>query len=422
MRWIALTGLRGTGKSTIMYQLFEEAKKLDAYVLALSVDEVVNTMGSNIHESIEAFEEIIGKPICGLDKPLFLFLDEVQYDKNWGSTLKIIYDKSFKTFIFSTGSSAILINSNADIARRAIYEKMFPLSFVEFNKIKNEGKDIEELSIEMRKIFFESLNAKEVFEGLKSIENKFFQYSWTGNKIEFEKYLHYGSLPFMINLENESIVYDQIKKSVDRVINIDIGYTNKFESETINKIFAILYAIADMDLVNILSLSRDFEISRAKMAEIFSLLEQAEVLHRIFPMGSHCKQVTQKPSKYLFSSPSFRAMFYKTIGNTITEENARGKLLEDLVGMYLYRLCDKNPIFSLTYDSLKGGADFIISMGKKRIVIEVGVNKQEYKQARQTVKSVGANYGVIISEKASELEYNEEANTVKIPLKYFILM
>jgi len=233
--------------------------------------------------------------------------------------------------------------------------------------------------------------------------------------------LYYGSLPFLIELENESLAYEQIRKSLERIINKDIPQLNNLTTEVVSKIFSILYAVADMDVVNLIKLAREFEISRPKIAEIFSILEHAEVLNRIYPTGSHFKQVTQKSSKYLFSSPSFRTMFYKMIGNTITEENARGKLLEDLVSMYLYRLCDKNAIFSLAYDGSKGGADFVMGIAKKKIVIEVGVNKKEYKQVIQTIKRVKANYGIIISEKAFGLEYNEEANTVKIPLKYFIL-
>jgi len=169
-------------------------------------------------------------------------------------------------------------------------------------------------------------------------------------------------------------------------------------------------------------LAEKFGISRPKIAEIFSVLEQTEILHRIFPHGSHFKQVTQKPSKYLFSSPAFRAMYYKTIGNVITEQNARGKLLEDLVGMYLYRLCDKKPSFSLTYDSAKGGADFILNNGENKIVFEVGVNKKEYKQVAQTAEKVKATYSILVSEEADALQYNPEVNALKIPLKYFLLM
>lgn len=420
-RWVALTGLRGAGKTTIMYQLYYAKKNVDGYFLILSVDEITQTLGSDINEIVNVFEEIIGRPITNLDKPLFLFLDEVQYDEKWGAVLKTIYDRAHNVFIFSTGSAVALINSNPDIARRAIYEKIYPLSFTEFIKIKRDKYEIKGLSQELREIIFGGQNAKAVFNAIEKQERKINEYYHGISRLDFENYLYYGSLPFMIALENEALVYDQINKSLERVINKDIPQMRGLSSDIIGRISAILYAVADMDALNFTTLAEKFGISRPKIAEIFSALEQAEILHRIYPHGSHFKQVTQKPSKYLFSSPAFRAMYYKTIGNVITEQNARGKLLEDLVGMYFYRLCDKKPAFSLTYDSAKGGADFIVSVGGSKIVFEVGANKKEYKQVRQTAEKVKAVYSIIISE-AGDLEYNPESNALKIPLKYFILM
>lgn len=421
-RWVALTGLRGAGKTTIMYQLYHAKKNIDGYFLILSVDEITQTLGSDINEVVNIFEEIIGRPITNLDKPLFLFLDEVQYDEKWGATLKTIYDRADNVFMLSTGSAAALINSNTDIARRAIYEKIYPLSFTEFIKIKRDKYEIKGLSQELREIIFGGRNAEGVFNALKKSERKINEYYHGISRLDFENYLYYGSLPFMIALENEALVYDQINKSLERVINKDIPQMRGLSSDIIGRISAILYAVADMDVLNFTTLAEKFGISRPKIAEIFSVLEQTEILHRVYPHGSHFKQVTQKPSKYLFSSPAFRAMYYKTIGNVITEQNARGKLLEDLVGMYLYRLCDKKPSFSLTYDSAKGGADFILSNGENEIALEVGVNKKEYKQVAQTAKKVKAIYSIVVSEEAEVLEYNAEANALKIPLKYFILM
>jgi len=368
------------------------------------------------------FEEIIGRPITNLDKPLFLFLDEVQYDVKWGSALKSIYDRSQNVFLFSTGSAAALINSNSDIARRTIYEKIYPLSFTEFVKIKYNKFEVKNLSKDLRDSILFSKNAQVAFEKLKQQENKINEYYLGISRLDFENYLHYGSLPFMITLNNEALVYDQINKSLDRVINKDIPQMRSLTSEIISRVSAILYAVADMDALNFTTLAEKFGISRSKIAEIFSVLEQAEVLHRIYPHGSHFKQVTQKSSKYLFSSPAFRAMYYKTIGNTINEQAVRGKLLEDLVGMYLYRLCDKKLFYSLTYDSAKGGADFIFIVAENKVVIEVGVNKKEYRQVIQTAGKVGATYSIIISEQADELEYNQEINALKIPLRYFILI
>ena len=420
-RWVALTGLRGAGKTTIMYQLYHSKKNIDAYFLVLSVDEVTKTLNSSISEILNVFEEIIGKPLSNLDKPLFLFLDEVQYDDKWGVTLKTLYDRANNVSIFSTGSAAVLVNTNSDIARRAIYEKIYPLSFTEFIKIKHQKTEMKGLASALRDSIFLAQSAKEVFDNLTLLKDRINKYYINISRLEFENYLHYGSLPFMIALNNEALIYDQINKSLERVVNKDLPQMRAMTQDIISKIPAILYAIADMDVLNFSTLAEKFGISRPKVAEIFSALEQAEVLHRIYPVGSHFKQVTQKPSKYLFSSPAFRAMYYKTIGNTITEQNARGKLLEDLVGMYLYRLFDKKPTFSLSYDSAKGGDDFIVGIGEKRIVIEVGINKTEYKQVSKTAKKINSAYNIIVSEKAGELEYNQEENAVKIPLKYFLL-
>jgi len=420
-RWVALTGLRGAGKTTVMYQLYYAKKNIDAYFLVLAVDEIVETLGSSLNEILITFEEMIGKSLSNLDKPLFLFLDEVQYDKKWGVTLKALYDRSDKVFIFSTGSSAILVNSNSDIVRRAIFERMFPLSFTEFIKVKHQKTEMHGLANDIRDAIFLPQSAKETFDKILLLQSKIDKYYVDISRLEFENYLHYGSLPFMIALDNEALVYDQINKSLERVVNKDIPQMRTMSQDIISKIPAILYAIADMDVLNFTTLAEKFGMSRPKVTEIFSALEQAEVLQRIYPIGSHFKQVTQKPSKYLFSSPAFRSMYYKTIGNTITEQNARGKLLEDLVGMYLYRLFNKKPGFSLNYDGEKGGADFVIGVGNERIAIEVGINKIKYRQVVQTAKKVGAKYGIIISEKIAELEYNKEANAVKIPLKYFLL-
>ncbi|MDH4329994.1 MAG: AAA family ATPase [Candidatus Moranbacteria bacterium] len=422
-RWITLTGLRGAGKTTLMYQLYHESKVRDCYRLILSLDQVTQIMESNISEVLQVYEEVIGCHLENLDKPLLLFLDEVQYDPKWGVALKSVYDRSDKVFIFVTGSAALHMNSNTDIARRTIFEKLFPLSFTEYLKIKNKKFPIKGLSGRVRGAIFASDSAKQCFEELKAIEKHADKYYMGTTRIDFQKYLNYGSLPFMIALQNEAIVYDQISKTLDRVVNNDIAQLGNFSQEVVSVIPAILYAVADMDAFNFSTISNKFGLSRAKVAEIFSILEQTEILFRVYPHGSHLSQsvhTTKKPSKYLFSSPAFRMMYYKMIGSIISEQNTKGRLLEDLAGMYLHRFLYKNTYASLTYDSAKGGADFILTMHNKRLVIEVGSGKKGYRQVIETAKKVKASYSIIVSE--NELEFSEEFNAVKIPIRLFVLM
>lgn len=420
-RWITLTGLRGAGKTTVLSQIFSETKGKDVYRLFLSLDQTSQIIHVPLHEVISAYEDLLGKSLETLDKPLLLFLDEVQYDSTWAVVLKTIFDRSNKVFIFATGSAALLMNINTDVARRTVFEKLFPLSFTEYLKIKFQKYEIKGLGQEVRNALFASNSAKETYDRLQALEKKINGYYLGITRHEFDKYLNYGSLPFMVASNNEAIVYDQINKTLDRVVSGDIVSTGKFSSDIVSKIPAILYAVADMDAFNFSTIADNFGISRPKVSEIFDLLVHTEVLHRIYPHGSHLNQTSsaRKPSKFLFSSPAFRAMYYKMIGNIISPENAKGKLLEDLVGMYLHRILNKNPGTSLTYDFAQGEADFILGMGNKRIVIEVGAGKKDYRQVVATGKKVKPHYGLVIHEES--LEYSKESEAVKIPLRIFLL-
>lgn len=421
-RWVTLTGLRGAGKTTILSQAFYEFRNVEAYKLFLSLDQTYQLLGVGLDEVINTFEEVIGRSLEQLDKPLLLFIDEAQYDPKWGIVLKTVYDRSNKVFIFVTGSAALLLNTDSNIARRTITEKLFPLSFPEFLKIGYDKFEIKGLCSEVRSALFEASNAKEAYERLKAIELKADQYYFGVTQQVFSKYLHYGSLPFMVDLDNEALVYDLINKTIDRVITGDILSLGIFSSEILSKIPSILYAIADMDAFNYRTIEKTFEISRPKVMEIFAILVQTELLQKILPLGSHLNQMnqTRKPSKFLFSSPAFRAMYYKLVGNTISPENAKGKLCEDLVSMYLLRTFHKNPAKSLTFDGEAGGADFVLGVGAKKIVIEVSAGSNKgYRQVIQTAKKVNADYSLVISDE--ELGYSEEHNAVKVPLRLFLL-
>lgn len=107
------------------------------------------------------------------------------------------------------------------------------------------------------------------------------------------------------------------------------------------------------------------------------------------------------------------------LGNTISAENARGKLIEDLVGMYPYRIFYKNIGKSLTYDSAQGGADFILGMSNRRMVIEVGAGKKDYRQVIQTANKIDPVYSLIISD--DSLSYSKKFNATKVSQRLFLL-
>lgn len=424
IRWITMYGLRGAGKTTLLAQLYEELKVPNKNKLFLSVDQVVGIFGVSLKEILEVYEELLGSSFEQLTEPIFLFLDEVQYDEKWALLLKTIYDRSNKVFIFTTGSSALSLQANADVARRAIFEKLYPMNFTEYIKVKSQKIEIQGLDVSLQDAIFNSKDAKDCFLQLQKLEKKVQQYWLDVEYKEMDMYMRYGTLPFMVALKNEALVYDQIKKTLDRVISIDIPHITQFTSETVSKIPMILYTLAETDQLSLSSLSDkgELDISRPVLSSILETLERTETIWRIYPHGSHVTQTTRQPSKYLFTTPAFRSMYFNFIGNVRTRENYKGKLLEDTVGLYLNRMFNGKIDTSVTYDSSSGGADFIVRQGKEMIVLEVGYGEKPFKQVIETMakKSVNARYGMVVSER--ELEYNEERNTISVPLRYFLLM
>lgn len=420
-RWVAVPGLRGTGKTTLLAQIYSDLRCQKGHKLYISLDEAVRTLGIALQDIISRYEELLGVAFEKLDTPIYLFLDEVQYEPSWGLVLKTIYDRSKKVFVICTGSSALSLQTNADVARRVVYTKLYPLCFTEFIMIKHNKYPVGGLADSMRKILYNSDSAQAVFDGLKSLETRVNSY-WIGiDNLEIDTFLKYGTLPFALRLNQEPLIYTQINQTLNNVLTRDVPQLNKFDKSTIDRLSQILYAVSSADVISFQSISRLFGLNVKTIISVFDALEKTELLLRVYPHSSHFGQV-RKPSKFLFSSPAYRSMYYNLVGSTITFDNYKGKLLEDIVGFYLYRVFIQFQGSSLTYDSAGSGADFIVDTkieGSKPVVIEVGSGKKSYAQTKQTLEKVGGKYGLVIS--TSDLGIDNDCRCVSVPLKYFLL-
>src|SRR3989338_3048743 len=422
-RWVIIPGLRGVGKTTILAQLFSNHSQEsgERRMLYISLDEVVNVLGSSLKDVLAAYEKILGESFERLTKPVFIFIDEAQYDPKWASVLKSVYDRSNKVFIACSGSSAVSLQTNPDVIRRAVFQKLFPTSFPEFLMIRDGKFPTKDLKKNIKEALFNAESAKDAYGKLKSIEQNVLSVWASIDRHYIDEYLKIGTLPFAIRVRDEARVYQTITLLLDKVINQDVQSLGRFDAKTLSHIKRVLFLLAESDMVSLQKLATTLETSVNNVANILEILEQAELLIRVMPYGSNTKKV-RKPSKYHFMSSAMRSAFLSVAGNEQIFASQKGRLMEDIVAMTLYREFVANSRGSLNYDSVKSGADFILTIAERNIIpIEVGIGEKTGTQVRNTMKKIGsAKYGVVICR--NNLALLEDANVVKVPLDFFLLI
>jgi len=419
-RWMLIPGLRGTGKTTMLAQVYGMLREKDVpqeNIVYLSVDELVKIFRSNLSEFLEAYESIIGMPLESLKDKIFLLFDEIHYDKNWDSILKILYDKSKNVFIIATGSSALALKTNPDAARRMLMERMFPLDFAEYLLLKQGMPNIEGLREKLDNALFSSESASSAYSGLLAIKKEANSYLLKIKPHELENYLLKGTLPFCFQLKQEQ-AFERIKQMLEKVVYEDIQSISLYDHETLDKIWNLLLILSNSEKINLDSLASRLHLSKPTVYSMLKTLEKCEIIFSVPAFGSVSKQVRKSP-KYCFLTPIIKVSLLWEMGKPVETSAMFGRMLEDIAAFYLYRHSITKKVSAISHDSEKGGADFIITSrsDNSKIAIEVGYGEKGERQAKQTMKKVKAKYGLIISD--NPLSISEDI--VFVPKDLFLL-
>jgi len=413
-RMLGLSGLRGTGKTTLLWQIADYAQKNEINnVYLFDVEKIIN-LGYNILDIFWYLENHQADFI--LQKSVLLF-DEVHFDKKWSSSLKIVYENMRSTFIVATGSSALLLQTTADLATRMLILHTFPLQFTEYiaisQNIKLENKI--ETKEKLKAILFFSKNIDELKNNILPFSNIVNQYYSKIQNAEnlIDTYIKYHNITRFTLFEDHSYIIKEIDSLYHRVIYEDIPIiNNEIENENIKKLLLRLAASYE---INTQSLSQTIGISQEQINKAIDILAKAEMLNVLHPYGGIDSKIN-KTKKAFFMSPSVRFALLSQFQYEIEPEYL-SKLYEDIVVMYLKRFFD-NSLLSFSSFAKSKNPDFIISTNEKPLIIEVGINKKSTKQI--TESKIKSRYNIIINTKIDELKFENEI--IYLPLKWFLII
>lgn len=430
IRMVSIPGLRGVGKTTLLAQLFLQFfPRYSKDMLYISADQVINELGADLYSVFEEYQKILGIPFEKLDRNLFIFIDEIHFDKKWTAVLKTIYDRSKKIFVICTGSSALSLQSTTDLARRVVFEKLYPMSFTEYILLKTRYEFIKDKTVgikypirglkdALKEALFYSSDADQCFSRLAGLQVQVDKYWFGIDSLEVDKFLRFGTMPYALTIKDEQRMHTLTNQQIDRIVERDLPELGKFDTATLATIKNILLLIAGSGEVSVTNLSQILKgISIVTLINVLETLEKAEMLIRVYPYGSTYKKV-RKPSKYHFMTPAVRHTLLTIVEGESAFTNHKGWYLEDIVSLSLYREFSQKLASPIFYDSAKDGADFILAFPDRKIPIETGHGKKEINQALSTLEKVNGRYGLVVCD--SNLVRKGEI--VKVPLKYFLLI
>lgn len=423
-RLITMPGLRGIGKSTLIFQIYNylisngiEKNR----ILYVSLDQLNSLPNANLNDLIDVFvEDVHHKYPATLDKELFLLIDEAQEDENWSKTAKTIYDQSKKIFMIFTGSKALDFELDEDTVRRTNLERIYPMNFQEYLFLKYNIP-----SIGISNDLMDMLLTGNVGEISKK-ETELLNYTASIGKPlikEWEHFLCYGGFPLSLH-QDDINAHRKIFEVVKRVIDKDVRQYKAFNGNTKKVLFNILSFLATQKPggLSVNKLAKNLSTSRSNVIDLLEILEKTHLIFHIKPYGGAGKRV-KKPSKYYFLSPSITASINFTLGkHTPNSNDYMGILAENLVASSFFRLNNTiskpNGIF---YPVEKGMADFIITTFEgDKIPVEVGIGEKGTKQITKTMNAYNCEYGIVVS-KTTDL-IKKEDDVIFVPLTTFSMM
>lgn len=425
-RFVSLAGLRGVGKTTLLWQTANHIHINHHNEIYFFNVNTLKSLGIDLHIALEEFQRhIIKKRFNELSEPITLLFDEVHDDDNWSKTLKILYDEARTAFILCTGSSALLLNSTADLSRRMHTLKVFPFSFSELlnaKKALSPEKDIlspdASICTELKQTLFFSESADIVFNNLntlkkrihpvinqKNVENLYLQ----------SQYIDFLNFPNLLYFDDEIIITNSILDLFKRIINEDIPKLKPTFTD-FTKIERLILRLAGSDEINPENLAGIIGVKQNDINELIDILAKAELLNVLLPYGGLDTKIA-KNKKAFFMSPSLRRALLSTLYGQSLPDQFRSKLVEDIIVMYLRRTLT-DGIVSFVSGNNETNPDFVIETRDKPILLEIGTNKTSTNQLKQS--NVSYRYGLLVSNGVTEPTLKDDC--ILIPLSWFLLL
>jgi len=369
---IAITGLRRTGKTVLMYHLIDYLLKLHPKENILYYN--FDLFDDKIENILDYYKEKMKIEVR--KEKIFVFLDEIQKHDGWEGEIKVLYDNFPNIKFFISGSSSLFIEKKTkeSLAGRVFSFHLVPLKFKEYLRLKKVKFDKKRISLYKR----------EIEEALCH-------------------YLKMGGFPELMDETDEIKISKYVKELVvDKIVYIDIPKTFKIEElELLTRILSIVSSNPGM-IIDYGSLASDLQRNRKTISNYMLYLEKAFLIKKLYNYSRNVLSSEKKLKKFYPASTCFSYLF-----------NAeKGKIIESSILMnhdlkFFSRIGNKE-------------VDFIAVKNKKILPIEVkytdNIKEKEIKGLLKFMEKYNVKEAILVTK-----DYEKENRIKNRKIKFIPL-
>jgi hypothetical protein len=372
---IAITGIRRSGKTFIMYQEIRSLLENDILLenilyINFEDDRLTPLELANLQELLEGYYELYPNKV---DVQKHFFFDEIQEVENWEKFIRRLLDTE-KVQIYITGSSSKLLSYDISttLRGRSLHVNVFTLSFMEFLRFNN-------IVLEQN-----------------------FEYSQQRYQIKklLGEYLEFGSFPEVVLAQ--SLKWEILKDYYDLVVYRDIvDRYNIRNSDELKRLLKFLLT----NIGNLFSINNYLKIAHVASAsskntihEYFSHILESKILYAVQIFSYSVKVQQINPVKVYCADVGLR----KVVAFQFSKDY--GRLVENIVFLQLLRMNKE-----VYYWKKKHEIDFIIKdrdgrLTAMNVCYEDNIPEREVKGLQEAKEELKCDKLLCLTKETTKIE------------------
>jgi predicted AAA+ superfamily ATPase len=340
---VAVFGARGVGKTTLLFQYLKVLQGKHKKALYISLDYPFLS-GVDLLDIVEEFVNDGGE---------YLLLDEVHRYHNFSAYLKSIYDLYDVKVLFTGSSATSILNAKSDLSRRVTLYNLNGFSFREYLELKFNLK-------------LKSYSVEKLLEDYEQIATALLQKGDVSILREFKAYLKTGYYPFYF--DKQTSYYQTLLNTINLTIDLDLPSLGLIEQKYTYKLKKLLEVVCESKPfeVNYTKIAASSEISRVKLYDYISYLNDGQMLLLVNENMSGVKKIS-KPAKIYLNNTNLLYAY--------CEEAEKGTIRETF---FANQVSLKNKLH------IAKEGDFLVD---KKYTFEIGGKNKNFKQIKDIPNS-----------------------------------